>query len=98
MIPNYCCILIAVTETGSCNGNQLERKGCSGALLDMLAEVASQTLHSDPSVKVSPIKRTAKKTADISCHFSDNKKVSNLIIFILKWFCHLLIVPETEWF
>ncbi|XP_021926045.1 uncharacterized protein LOC110832901 isoform X2 [Zootermopsis nevadensis] len=40
----------------------------------MLAEVASQTLHSDPSVKISSIKRTAKKTADISCHFSKKKK------------------------
>lgn len=42
----------------------------------MLAEVASQTLHSDPSVKMSPIKKQAKKAADLSCHLSNKKKVS----------------------
>ncbi|KAJ9599265.1 hypothetical protein L9F63_010267, partial [Diploptera punctata] len=44
--------ILSQTMNGvSYNGNELERRGCSGALLDMLAEVASQTLHSDPSVK-----------------------------------------------
>ncbi|PNF34904.1 hypothetical protein B7P43_G01412 [Cryptotermes secundus] len=61
-------------EADSCSDDQLERKGCSGALLDMLAEVASQTLHSDPSVKLSPIKRQAKRAADLSCHLSNKKK------------------------
>lgn len=67
----------AFTEADSCNDDQLERKGCSGALLDMLAEVASQTLHSDPSVKLSPIKRQAKRAADLNCHLSNKKKVNH---------------------
>jgi hypothetical protein len=62
----------------------------------MLAEVASQTLHSDPSVKVSPVKRTTKKTADISCDFSNRKKVS-YSIFILECFCYLLNISQIQW-
>jgi hypothetical protein len=41
----------------------------------MLAEVASQTLRSDPSVKMSPIKRQSKTAADLNHHLSDKKKV-----------------------
>jgi hypothetical protein len=66
---------MTVTEAASCNDDQLESKGCSGALLDMLAEVASQTLYSDPSVKMSPIKRRGKTAADLSRHLSNKKKV-----------------------
>jgi hypothetical protein len=74
----YCSLhddFAAVIEAASCNDGQLDRKGCSGALLDLLAEVASQTLHSDPSVKMSPIKRQGKTAADLSHHLSNKKKV-----------------------
>ncbi|XP_069695781.1 uncharacterized protein [Periplaneta americana] len=62
-----------VDETSSFD-NELDKKNFSGALLDMLAEVASQTLHSDPSVKMSPVKRPTMKTSDIGCHLSSKKK------------------------
>ncbi|PSN30651.1 hypothetical protein C0J52_23463 [Blattella germanica] len=58
---------------GGTFNDEFGRKNCSGALLDMLAEVASQTLHSDPSVK-SPVKRPAMRGSEISPHLSNKKK------------------------
>ena len=91
LYKEYVCILCLIfflftfVETGPCKDDQLDRKGCSGALLDMLAEVASQTLHSDPSVKSSPIKRPTRTTADISCHLSNKRKVSCCNYLPLKY-------------
>jgi len=47
------------TEGGRANqnGEQSSSVRNTGGLLDMLAEVASQTLHNDPTVKASPAKR-----------------------------------------
>ena len=75
----------ACIEAGTCKDDQLARKDCSGALLDMLAEVASRTLHSDPSVKSSPIKRPTRTTADISCHLSNKRKVNHYNYLHLKY-------------
>jgi hypothetical protein len=73
------CLIFLFTfiEAVPCKDDQLDRKDCSGALLDMLAEVASQTLHSDASVKSSPIKRPTRTTAGISCHLSNKRKVNH---------------------
>lgn len=70
---------------GTCKDDQPVRKDCSGALLDMLAEVASQTLHSDPSVKSSPIKRPTRTTADNSCCLSNKRKVKHYNYLPLKY-------------
>lgn len=43
--------------------DQLPSVRHASGLLDMLAEVASQTLHSDPSVKTSPAKKKALERA-----------------------------------